>query len=389
MLKFYSTFLTFILLFLLSCKKEVQKDDEYNALLLGIPQAQIDSIQKAEDKKEVLLKKVSYDIDSTNKIELMLPLSNYVKEHSLSSNILNITDPEKVSETGDESSYPQGISIENDFSNNNSDEIILVGKSDNPDIYPVSDIKKYNETEKILHEDKNSLLYIDAFGHKKLYYRQYVPASKTYYLYITEVPKYNSEKLQYASLFSTYNKAKHILSFDREIQPESLTWEKVKPGISEAELKNYGTYYTSLEKELKYFLKDNDSVKIEKDHFDLYLYRDNIHSQKSMDQTKIIADSNFFGMFEGIPFENRLGSGYFRGKYGNDDEFSFVKRLSSNSILVSAKDDSGYRVDDTGYFIISSIKTPKGQFYLISRTIKEGNDVTALMNDYFSKHLKI
>lgn len=386
MLKFYSTCLTFVFLFTLSCKEEQKKNDEYTDLLLGIPQAQIDSIRKTEDSKQVLLKKASYEIDSAHSIELMVPVSNYITEHSYSTSNIHLTDPQNVSETNNDFA---GVSIQNDFSNNNSGEDILIGKSDNPDIFPVSDIKKFNEPEKILHEDKNSLLYIDSFGHKKLYYRQYVPASKTYYLYVAEVPKYDSEKLQYASLFSIYNKAKNILSFDKEVLPESLTWEKAKSAISEIELKNYSIYYTSLQKELKYFLKDNDSVDIKKDHFDLYLYRDNTHSQKATDQTTLIADSNFSGFFQDLPFENRLRSGYFSGKYGREDIFTFIKKLSSTSILVSAKDDSGYVNDNTGYFIISSIKTPKGQFYVISRTNRDGNDVTALMNDYFSKHLKI
>ena len=108
-----------------------------------------------------------------------------------------------------------------------------------------------------------------------------------------------------------------------------------------------------------------------------------------MDQTALIVDSNFSGHFEDLPFENHLISGYFSGKFRNNDMFAFVRRLSSNSILVSAKNDSGYVNDTTEYFIISSIKTPKGQFYLISSTNKDGNDMTALMNDYFSKHLKI
>lgn len=388
MVKFYSTFLIFGLLFLLSCKKEGVKDGEYTDLLLGISQTQIDSIRKAEDRKQILLKRASYEIDSANSVELMVPVSNYITEHSYSTLNIHLTDPQNVSET-DEFSYPEVVSIQNDFSNNSSGEDVLIGKSDNPDIFPVSEIKKFNEPEKILHEDKNSLLYIDSFGHKKLYYRQYVPASKTYYLYVAEVPKYDSEKLQYASLFSIYNKAKNILSFDKEVLPESLTWEKAKAAISEIELKNYSIYYTSLQKELKFFLKDNDSVDIKKDHFDLYLYRDNIHSQQGIDQTTRIADSNFSGFFEDLPFENRLRSGYFSGKYGREDIFTFIKKLSSTSILVSAKDDSEYVNDNTGYFIISSIKTPKGQFYLISRTNKDGNDVTALMNDYFSKHLKI
>ncbi|NML69535.1 hypothetical protein HHL23_06975 [Chryseobacterium sp. RP-3-3] len=386
MLKFYSTFLTFVLLFTLSCKEEQKKSDEYTDLLLGIPQAQIDSIRKAEDSKQVFLKKASYEIDSANSVELMVPVSNYITEHSYSTSNIHLTDPQNVSETNNDFA---GVSIQNDFTNNNSGEDVLIGKSDNPDIFPVSDIKKFNEPEKILHEDKNSLLYIDSFGHKKLYYRQYVPASKTYYLYVAEVPKYDSEKLQYASLFSIYNKAKHLLSFDKEAQPENLIWEKVKPSISEVELKNYSTYYNSLQKELKFFLKDNDSVEIKKDHFDLYLYRDKGHSQKAFDQTTAIADSNFSGLFEDLPFENRLRSGYFSGKYDREDTFTFIKKLSSTSILVSAKEDNGYINDNTGYFIISSIKTPKGQFYLISRTNRDGNDVTALMNDYFSKHLKI
>lgn len=388
MLKIYYTFLTFILLFLLSCKKEAVKTDEYNDQLLGIPQAQIDSIRKAEDQKQILLTRVSYDIDSADTIDLMLPLNNYVKEYSFSSSNVNLTDPEKA-EAGDETLIHQGISIKNDFSDGDSGELLFVGKSDNPDLFPVADIKKYNEPEKIISEDKNSLLYIDSFGRKKLYFRQYDPAGKTYYLYTAEIPKYNDEKLQYASLFSIYKKAKNILSFDKEIQPENLTWEKIRSGVSEAELRNYKLYYTSLEKELKYFLKNNDSVYIKKDNFDLYLYRDNTHSQSALDQTVLIANSNFSGTFDGIPFENSLRSGYFMDKYSTDDEFTFVRRLSSNSILVSAKDDSGYVKDTTGYFIISSIKTPKGQFYLISGTNKEGNNMTALMNDYFSKHLKI
>ncbi|HCA09140.1 hypothetical protein [Chryseobacterium sp.] len=388
MLKIYSTFLLFGLLFLLSCKKEAVKDDGYTDPALGIPQTQIDSIRKAEDQKQVLLKKVSYQTDSASSVEIMLPVSNYVKEYSFSPGI-NLTDPQKTTETKDETTYTQGLNIQNDFSDSSSDEVVLIGQSNNPDVFPVSDIKEFNETEKILSEDKNSLLYIDAFGHKKLYYRQYVPATKTYYLYIAEVPKYNSEKLQYAALYSIYSKAKHLLSFDKEALPENLTWEKVKPGISEVELKNYNIYYNSLQKELKYFLKNNDSTEIRKDHFDLYLYRDNPHTQKAMDQTALIADSNFSGHFEDLPFENHLISGYFSGKFSNDDLFAFVRRLSSNSILVSAKNDSGYVNDTTEYFIISSIKTPKGQFYLISSTNKDGNDMTALMNDYFSKHLKI
>jgi hypothetical protein len=319
----------------------------------------------------------------------MLPVNNYVKEYSFSSSNLNLTDPEKASEPGDEFLYPEGISIKNDFSDGDSGEILFVGKSDNPDIFPVADIKKYNEPEKILLEDKNSLLYIDSFGRKKLYFRQYAPSTKIYYLYTAEVPKYNDEKLQYAALFSIYKKAKNILSFDKEAQLENITWEKVKPGVSEAELQNYKLYYTSLEKELKYFLKNNDSVYIKKDNFDLYLYRDNAHSQKALDQTALIADANFSGTFDGLPFENRLRSGYFGDKYSRDDELTFIKRLSSNSILVSAKEDNGYVNDNTAYFSISSIKTPKGQFYLISRANKDGNDVASLMNDYFSKHLKI
>lgn len=385
---YFGLFVTSFLL-LLSCGGK-DKDTGYTDMLLGIPQSSIDSVRKAEDQKPVYLEKLTFDIDSASSVDLMLPLGNYLKEYSFSSPNIILEDPEHPSQVEDESLLPSGISIRNNFSDEDSGEVLMVGTSDNPDIYPVSEIKKFNPAEKILLEDKNTLIFIDSFGHKKLYYRQYDPATKRYYLYTAETPKYNDEKLQYASLFSAYKKARNLLAFDKEASPESLSWEKIKPGLSAIELKSYDRYYTSLQKELKYFLKDNDSANIEMPHLDLYLYRDQNHSQKGIDQTKLIADSDFSGTFEELPFENRLTDGYFRKKYRYDDQLKFIKRISSNSILVRAEDTETYTYSGPPeYFIISSIKTGKGQFYLISMTNKDGNDIIALMNDYFSKHLKI
>ncbi|KPE51345.1 hypothetical protein [Chryseobacterium indologenes] len=385
---YFGLFITSFL-FLLSCGGK-EKDTGYTDMLMGIPQSSIDSIRKAEDQKPVYLKKLTFDIDSASSVDLMLPLGNYLKEYSFSSPNINLEDPENPTQVEDDSLLPLGISIKNNLSDGDSGEVLMVGKSDNPNIYSVTDIKKFNPAEKILLEDKNTLIFIDSFGHKKLYYRQYDTASKRYYLYTAETPKYNDEKLEYAALFSAYRKAKNLLAFDKETPSESLTWEKVKSGLSEVELKSYGRYYTSLQKELKYFLKDNDSADIRKPNFDLYLYRDHIHSQKGIDQTKILADSGFSGTFDELPFENRFTDGYFQGKYGYDDKFKFIKRISNSSILVSAEDADHYSYSSPpGYFIISSIKTDKGQFYLISMTNKDGNDIIALMNDYFSKHLKI
>ena len=385
---YFGLFITSFL-FLLSCGGK-DKDTGYSDMLMGISQSSIDSIRKAEDKKPVYLKKLTFDVDSASSVDLMLPPGNYLKEYSFSSPNIHLSDPEHPTQEEDESLLPLGISIKNNFSDDDSGEVLMTGKSDNPNIYPVSDIKKFNPAEKILLEDKNTLIFIDSFGDKKLYYRQYDPAAKRYYLYTAEIPKYNDEKLQYASLFSAYKKARNLLAFDKEIPPENLTWERVKPGLSEIELKSYDRYYISLQKELKYFLKDNDSANIKKTNFDLYLYRDNIHSQKGIDQTKLLADSNFSGTFEELPFENRFTDGYFQGKYRDDDKLKFVKRISNNSILVSAEYADSYSYSSpAGYFIISSIKTGKGQFYLISMTNKDGNDIVALMNDYFSKHLKI
>ncbi|MDR2237637.1 MAG: hypothetical protein LBE92_16060 [Chryseobacterium sp.] len=390
MIKSYSVLFATLFLFLLSCGKK-DPDTGYTDMLMGIPQSTIDSIQKAEDKKQVYLDKVTFTVDSATSINMMIPAGHYIKEYSFSSPNIRLEDPENPSQVEDESLLPIGISIKNNFSDSDNGEIVMVGASDNPDIYPVSDIKKFNPAEKILFEDKNTLIFIDSFGHKKLYHRQYDSTTKWYYLYTSETAKYNDEKLEYASLFSSYKKARNILAFDKETAPENLTWEKLKPGLSELERKSYDVYYTSLQKELKYFLKDNDSANIKKTNFDLYLYRDHLHSQKGIDQTKLIADAAFSGTFEELPFENRLTDGYFRGKYRDDDRFKFIKRLSNTSILMSAEDGEQYSYSSSqpAYYIISSIKTDKGQFYLISMTNKNGNDIVALMNDYFSKHLKI
>lgn len=384
-------FIFLISLFLFSCKNDKEnedfsKTDEYESMVLGIPQAQIDSIRKSEEKKQVILKKVSFDIDSANSVDLMLPVSNYLKEYSFSGNV-NLTDPNSTSEQN-EAEIPTTISIKNDFSDGDSAELLLVGKSNNPNIYPVSDIKKFNEIEKVLLENKDALLYVDAFGRKKMYYRQYNPANSTYYLYTVEVPKYNDQKLQYAELFSDYKKAQNLLSFNKESLVENLTWEKIKPSVSDLELKNYDVYYKSLQKELKYFLKNNDSVNINKDRIQLYLYRDEDHTKNTFDQVTILANSEYSGTFYDLNFENRLHKGYFKQMYDTNDEFRFVKKISDHSILMSAT-RSGYSSNETNYYIISSIKTEKGQFYLISPTNKDGNDLTALMNDYFSKNLKI
>lgn len=380
-----------ISLFLFSCKDKEENEDftkteEYSNMVLGIPQVRIDSIQKSEAKKQVFLKKVSYKLDSANTIDLMLPISNYLKEYSFSSDI-NVTDPNSTAEI-DEAETPMSVGIQNPFSEGDSGEVLLIGKSSNPNIFPVSDIKKFNESEKILFEDKNALLFIDGFGRKKLFYRQYNPVNSTYYLYTAEVPKYNDQKLQYASLFSIYKKAQNLLAFNKESQPENMTWEKIKPSLSEPELKNYGVYYKSMEKELKYFLKDNDSVNINRDKMQFYLYRDEDHSKNKFDQVTSLANSEYSGIFYDLNFENRLHKGYFRQMYSIDDQFRFIKKISDQSILVSAT-RSGYNSDDSNYYIISSIKTEKGQFYLISPTNENGNDLTSLMNDYFSKHLKI
>lgn len=384
-------FIFLISLFLFSCKddkenEDFSKTDEYENMVLGIPQAQIDSIRKSEEKKQVILKKFSFEIDSANSVDLMLLISNYLKEYSFSGNV-NLTDPNSTSEQN-EAEIPTTISIKNDFSDGDSAELLLVGKSNNPNIYPVSDIKEFNEIEKVLLETKDALLYVDAFGRKKMYYRQYNPANSTYYLYTVEVPKYNDQKLQYAELFSDYKKAQNLLSFNKESLVENLTWEKIKPSVSDLELKNYDIYYKSLQKELKYFLKNNDSVNINKDRIQLYLYRDEDHTKNTFDQVTILANSEYSGTFYDLNFENRLHKGYFKQMYDTNDEFRFVKKISDHSILMSAT-RSGYSSNETNYYIISSIKTEKGQFYLISPTNKDGNDLTALMNDYFSKHLKI
>lgn len=386
------TYLLFLIsLFLFSCKdkdenEDFKNTDEYKSLLLGIPQTEIDSIRKSEEKKQVFLRKHSYELDSATTLDLMLPISNYLKEYSFSSDI-NITDPNSTAEI-DEAEIPMNIGVQNPFSDGDSGEALLIGKSLNPNVFPVSDIKKLNESEKILFEDKNALLFIDGFGRKKLYYRQYNPATSIYYLYTAEVPKYNDEKLQYASLFSIYKKAQNMLAFDKQTLPENMTWEKVKSSLSEPEFRNYNVYYKSLEKELKFFLIDNDSVKIDRDKMQFYLYRDEDHSKNKFDQTTALANSEYSGIFYDLNFENRLHRGYFRQMYSIDDEFRFIKRISEQSILVSAT-RSGYNSDDSNYYIISSVKTEKGQFYLISPTNENGDDLTSLMNDYFSKHLKI
>lgn len=380
-----------ISLFIFSCKDEAQDADiknsnEYESLVLGIPQSQIDSIRNSEAKKQPILKKLSYELDSATTINVMLPVGNFLKDYSFSSKIV-LTDPNSTSENED--SEPSAvISVQSAFSDGDSDELLLVGKSTDPNIFPVSDIKKFNEPEKILFEDKNALLYVDGFGRKLMYYRQYNPANATYYLYTAEVPKYNDPKLQYAALFSIYKKAQNLLAFGKETSSENLTWEKVKPSMSELELKNYNVYYTSLQKELKYFLKNNDSVNINKDKIQFYLYRDEDHSKNTFDQVGFLATSQYSGIFEDLDFENRMYSGYFSQIYDNDDEFKFIKKISDNSILVSAT-RVGYSSSTKTYYIISSIKNEKGQFYLISPTNEEGNNVTALLNDYFSKHLKI
>lgn len=377
--------------FLFSCKgnednENFKNTDDYKSLVLGIPQAQIDSIQKAEAKKQAFLRKNSYELDSATTVAMMLPMSNYLKDYSFSSDI-NLTDPNTTSEI-DEAELPVSVGVQNTFSEGDSGEVLLIGKSYNPNIFPVSDIKKFNESEKTLFEDKNALLFIDGFGRKKLFYRQYNPANSTYYLYTAEVPKYNDQKLQYASLFSIYKKAQNLLAFDKENQLGSLTWEKIKPSLSEPELKNYKIYYKSLEKELKFFLKNNDSVRINRDKMQFYLYRDEDHSKNTFNQVGILGNSAFSGTLEDLNFENRLYPGYFKEIYESDDEFKFIKSISDNSILMKAT-KRGYNSDTVSYYIISSIKTEKGQFYLISPTNESGNDLTSLMNDYFSKHLKI
>lgn len=383
--------LLLISLILFSCKDDAQnanikESSEYQSMVLGISQSQIDSIRKSEDKKETILKKVSLEIDSANSVDLMLPMSNYVKEYSFSGNV-DLTDPNSTSETND-SEIATTISIKNDFSDGDTAELLVVGKSENPNIYPVSDIKKFNEIENILLEDKNALLYIDDFGRKKMYYRQYNPANSTYYLYTVVVPKYNDPKLQYSALFSIYKKAQNLLRFDKESVAENLTWEKIKPSISDIEIKNYEVYYKSLGKEIKYFLKSNDSVYINKDKIQIYLYRDEDHSKNTFDQVGFLGTSKYTGTFQDMDFESRLFSGFFRRNYSSNDDFRFIKTLSENNILVSVT-RTGYSSSETSYYIISSIKTEKGQFYLISPTNENGNDLTALMNDYFSKHLKI
>lgn|GEM_PF-4405051 len=379
------------MLFLFSCKGNKETDDfanseDYQDLLLGIPQAKIDSIQKSEEKKQMVLHKVSYELDSATSVDFMLPVSNFIKDYSFSSKI-NLLDPNTSSEA-DYSDYPNIISVQNAFSDSDSDELLLIGKSNNPNIFPVSDIKKYNEAEKILFESKDALMFIDGFGRKKLYYRIYNPTTFMYYLYTAEVPKYNDQKLQYASLFSIYKKAQNLLSFDKETAAENLSWEKVKPGISAPEMENSNVYYKSLAKELKYFLKNNDSVNINKDKMQLYLYRDEDHTKNTFDQVTILGNSEFSGTFENLNFQNRLFPGYFSQIYDSDDELKFIKKINDNSILVKAT-RNGYSSDTVTYYIISSIKTEKGQFYLISPTNENGNDLRALMNDYFSKHLKI
>ena len=378
-------------LILFSCKDDKENEDfkntdEYESLVLGIPQAQIDSIRKSEEKKQVFLKKVSYELDSVGTIDMMLPISNYLKEYANSSDI-NLTDPNSTSEIN-QADVPMTAGIENPFSEGDSGEVLLIGKSSNANIFPVSDIKKFNESEKILFEDKNALLFIDAFGRKKMFYRQYNPATSIYYLYTAEVPKYNDQKLQYSSLFSIYKKAQNLLAFDKESLPENLTWGNVKPSLSEPELKNYNVYYKSLEKELKYFLKDNDSVNINRDKMQFYLYRDEDHSKNTFNQVGILGNSEFVGTFDSLDFDNRMYSGYFKQIYDRDDEFKFIRNISDNSVLMKAT-RIGYSSDTVSYYIISSIKTEKGQFYLISPTNENGNNLTSLMNDYFSRHLKI
>lgn len=385
------TYLLFLIsLFIFSCKDEAQTDatnsDEYESLLLGISQSQIDSIRNSEAKKQVVLKKFSYELDSANSIDVMLPISNFLKEYSFSSKIY-LTDPESTSD--DENlATSTAISILNPFSDGDLEELLLVGKSTDPNIFPVSDIKKFNEPEKIIYEDKNSLLYLDGYGRKLMYYRQYNPANSTYYLYTVEVPKFNDQKLQYATLFSVYKKAQNLLAFNKETPSENLTWEKVRSSISESELKNYNVYYASLQKEIKYFLKSNDSVNINRDKIQFYLYRDEDHSKNKFDQVTFLASSQYAGLFGDLDFENRMYSGYFNQHYDSDDDLKFIKGISDHSILVSAT-KNGYSSNETKYYVISSINMEKGQFYLISPTNEQGNDLTALMNDHFSKHLKI
>lgn len=386
------TYLIFLIsLFLFSCNDDKENEDfknssEYESLVLGIPQSQIDSIRKSEEMKPAFLKKESYELDSVTTIEVMLPMGNFFKSNSWSGEI-SLTDPNATS-LSEDFEFPTSIGIQNTFSDGDSGEALLVGKSTNPNIFPVSDIKKFNEPEKILFEDKNTLLYVDDFGHKKMYHRQYNPANSTYYLYTADVPRYNDQKLQYASLFSIYKKAQNLLAFDKEMQSDKITWKNIKPTLSEPELKNYELYYKSLEKEVKYFLMENDSVIIDKDKMNFYLYRDDNHSRNTFDQVTILANSKFSGTFEDLDFENRLHSGYFKKIYARDDGFKFIKKISENSILMQAT-TMGYSTDTVSYYIISSIKIAKDQYYLISPTNENADDLTALMNDYFSKHLKI
>lgn len=379
------------MLFLFSCKENKENDDfanseDYQNLLLEIPQAQIDSIQRSEEKKQIFLQKVSYELDSATSVDFMLPVSNFVKDYSFSSKI-NLVDPNASSET-EYSDYPHIISVQNAFSDSDSDELLLIGKSNNPNVFPVSDIKQYNEAEKILFESKDALLFIDGFGRKKLYYRIYNPATSFYYLYTAEVPKYNDPKLQYAALFSIYKKAQNLMAFSKETPAESLSWKKVKPTISAPELKNYEVFYKSLAKEMKYFLKNNDSVNIDKGKIQFYLYRDEDHTKNTFDQVTILGNSEFSGTFDSLDFKNRLFRGYFYGIYDGDDELKVIRKISDHSILVKAT-HIGYSSDTINYYIISSIKTEKGQFYLVSPANENGDDLRSLMNDYFSKHLKL
>ena len=371
-----------------ACKKKASQSDisiEDTSKRIGkFSQKLIDSTRIAEDKRPIFLNKLSPKVDSVTSVSLMLPLCNYIKEYTFSSFDIAFEDPNTESQKEFSRYY-----ILNTFSNSQSDEYISFFKSKDPNLFTIETFKKYNDIGAILYEDANTIAYMTRFDDVSVYHRDYDEDKGVYYLYNNQLPKLADKKAMLTELFYSINKGKNVRSFDKQV-PENVTWEVIKPSIDPLIVKQYEVYYNSLAKEIKYFMVNDEAQKISTDNLELILYRDKDHSDNKFDQVTAIANAKYNGTYENLGFANKLSENMDRTIH-SDDNLTYIRNISDHTILVKTYDYNGFysTKEKPDYYTISSITDENGQFYLISKTYEKAIDIDVLINDYFSKHLKL
>jgi hypothetical protein len=139
------------------------------------------------------------------------------------------------------------------------DQIIYIVKDDNPNLISISAIKKgFPEDEFVYYEDSNSIVYGDDF---KTVHFEYDTTIKSYIIYTGEISHFvnipEKEKINLAIHMlkngkNLLKKACQNISFD--------SWQDYVANTPQAEITVFKSIFYKLEKEMKAFLGENQSV---------------------------------------------------------------------------------------------------------------------------------